>query len=320
MVTLSDTGDLQVVCLGTEAPTQQVSLDPGTAKQNYEEMSIEHQRLLARIRSHEDDKQTEPSSHMIISPHLSSVIEASTEYIEDPTRMIARNDQGKVIRMKMKVSLSFRAAGDDSSILKNIQLQICLPPNVFAEQTTFKFAELNFGRSLTPPVIQFYLYPMRTSSPISSDISLTATYFQQGSQNGGLQRTAVASIKLPLAFFLQILPAHQASGQPPENASKINLILNKSAPSVLSLFEDVVESLGAREICQNRKQITFTYHTGAPITLIVSKDDMKVRVQGYTADFSTVWFIYDALTKRLFDLYSGSNIIHFHCDRQRLSI
>jgi hypothetical protein len=57
---------------------------------------------------------------MIISPHLSSVIEASTEYIEDPTRMIARNDQGKVIRMKMKVSLSFRAAGDDSSILKNI--------------------------------------------------------------------------------------------------------------------------------------------------------------------------------------------------------
>ena len=83
-------------------------------------MSLEHQKLLARIRSHEDDKQTEPQSQLVINPHLSSVIEASTEYIEDPQRLIARNDQGRVIRMKLKVSLSFRAAPSDSSILKNV--------------------------------------------------------------------------------------------------------------------------------------------------------------------------------------------------------
>ena len=44
------------------------------------------------------------------------------------------------------------------------------------------------------------------------------------------------------------------------NDFKINIILNKTAPSAVSLFEDVVESLQARDICTNKKQISFIYH------------------------------------------------------------
>ena len=83
-------------------------------------MSIEHQKLLARIRSHEDDKQTEPPSQLIVTPHLSSVIEASTDYMEDPKGIIARNEQGRVIRMKLKVSLGFKASAGDGAILRNV--------------------------------------------------------------------------------------------------------------------------------------------------------------------------------------------------------
>lgn len=35
--------------------------------------------------------------------------------------------------------------------------------------------------------------------------------------------------------------------------AKLNFVINKSAPSVVSLFEDVVEGLQAREICTNKK-------------------------------------------------------------------
>lgn len=35
---------------------------------NYEQMNIEHQRLLARIRNHEDEKQIEPEDKIVITP------------------------------------------------------------------------------------------------------------------------------------------------------------------------------------------------------------------------------------------------------------
>ena len=71
-------------------------------------MDLEHQRLLARIRNHEDEKQVEPEEKLIIVPNLSSVVELSNEYIEDPKGIIARNEQGKLIRMKLKIALSLK--------------------------------------------------------------------------------------------------------------------------------------------------------------------------------------------------------------------
>lgn len=58
--------------------------------------------------------------------------------------------------MKMKISLSFRGAasgGTDQGILRNVQVSLNLPHNVYSEQSLFKFSELNFGRSATPPVV-----------------------------------------------------------------------------------------------------------------------------------------------------------------------
>ena len=47
----------------------------------------------------------------------------SGEYIEDPKNMIARNELGKIPRMKLKISLSFKGSGDpNKSILKNVHV------------------------------------------------------------------------------------------------------------------------------------------------------------------------------------------------------
>ena len=77
--------------------------------------------------------------------------------------------------------------------------------------------------------------------------------------------------------------------------------MNKTVPSINSLFEDVIESLQAREQCTNKKQITFIYHNQTPVSILISKDDLKVRLQ--SPDFSSIWFIINEVTKRLLDLY-----------------
>ena len=40
--------------------------------------------------------------------------------MEDPKGIIARNEQGRVIRMKLKVSLGFKASAGDGAILRNV--------------------------------------------------------------------------------------------------------------------------------------------------------------------------------------------------------
>lgn len=129
-------------------------------------MSLEHQRLLARIRNHEDEKQSEPPEALLVTPSLASFIEASTEYLEDPKNLIARNTQGRIIRLKLKLTLSFKSTEGGGTLLKNTQITLGLPTNVWSEQTVYKIAEMDFGKSHTPHVVQMYLYPMKNFVPI----------------------------------------------------------------------------------------------------------------------------------------------------------
>lgn len=109
IVTLSDSGWLQLVYLGTDAPGSAVQSE-GQPEMSYEQMDAEHQRLLARIRNHEEEKQAEPDDRLVISPTLSSVVEGAAEYVDDSEGALARNEKGKVIRMSMKVTLGYKAS------------------------------------------------------------------------------------------------------------------------------------------------------------------------------------------------------------------
>jgi len=71
-------------------------------------MDVQHQRLLARIRMQEDEKQIEPADYLSTTATLSSMIEYCNEYIEDPQNQIVKNGKGLVARMKMKITLSYQ--------------------------------------------------------------------------------------------------------------------------------------------------------------------------------------------------------------------
>jgi Bardet-Biedl syndrome 9 protein len=82
--------------------------------------------------------------------------------------------------------------------------------------------------------------------------------------------------------------------------------LNRNCASVTSLFEDVIESLNARgSLGANKKQLTFNYHNKVPVSIIISKDDQKIRLQ--SPDFASLWFILKVMTARLNELYGGSD-------------
>lgn len=186
----------------------------------------------------------EPTDKLVLQAQLSSVLEATTEYIEDPKQLLARNPQGKLLRMKLKLSISNKGPG---SLLRNVKVHLStLPVNVYSEEHTWKFAELDFRKSaVTPPVVQAQLYATKEGVPSGDGkVVVTATYTQVvGDQS--VMRTQIAEVGLPLAFFVQINAANQSEVR--EQDVKLNLVLSRAVPSLPSLFEDAIESLQARE-------------------------------------------------------------------------
>mmetsp|Transcript_27459 Transcript_27459/g.26540 ORF Transcript_27459/g.26540 Transcript_27459/m.26540 type:complete len:138 (-) Transcript_27459:695-1108(-) len=132
-------------------------------------------------------------------------------------------------------------------------------------------------KSSTPQVIQTYLYPTNKNVPIGAKVTVNTSYMQlkEGSQNGQL-RNAFCHCILPLSFFVTMGPPGE--GKNNEEDYKLNFVLNKQMPSMLSLFEDVIEGLQAREVCNNKKAMTFIYHNQLPVHILISKDEIKVRV------------------------------------------
>lgn len=61
-----------------------------------------------------------------MTPTLSSMVEAANEYIDDPKHLMARNDKGQVVRMKLKITLSYKPATSYSSvgIFKNTHIHL----------------------------------------------------------------------------------------------------------------------------------------------------------------------------------------------------
>jgi Bardet-Biedl syndrome 9 protein len=49
--------------------------------------------------------------------------------------------------------------------------------------------------------------------------------------------------------------------------------------------------------------MTFMYHNKIPVSMLISKDDLKVRIQ--SPDFSSLWYVLTELVRRVSDLYSS---------------
>ena len=96
IVTMSDTGFLQVSYLGTEQQSisaQALSLKNQSAV-DYSHVTQEHTRILHLIKSQESERQVEPTDKVTLSCQLAGRLEACNDYIDEGAVKLARSGFG----------------------------------------------------------------------------------------------------------------------------------------------------------------------------------------------------------------------------------
>jgi Bardet-Biedl syndrome 9 protein len=290
IVHFADNGWLQVSFLGTEPPKLNYIL-PESKEMNYEEMDSEHQRLLARIMSHEQEEKTEPDFALSLGTQIFSVEEAD-EYIDDPNDIYAKGDKGKPIRMKVKLNISY-----EGSEVKNLMIHINLPRHLEADKTTFSYKMLNFG-SRTPFTETFYVYPRNDFYPCEREIVISASYMSARSGGGNDLRTAVTKFSCPMALNCRVIIPSNLKDQ-----WKVTLVTNKDAVQITSFFDDVIEALNAKSVWTTPNAISFMYHNNIIVSVLISKNAGKYRIQ--SSWFEALAYIVLELVDRLVMVYSN---------------
>ncbi len=110
----------------------------------------------------------------------------------------------------------------------------------------------------------------------------------------------MAESDLPLSLFVRMASPEAVEE---EEMAELNMTINKQCPSLLSLFEDVVEGLQARAICTEKNKLVVVYHNQTPAVLSLSDDGMTLQLRA--AHFAAIWFVLKELTQRLFNVFDS---------------
>lgn len=290
IVHFADNGWLQVSYLGTEPPKLNYIL-PESKDMKYEEMEAEHQRLLSRILANEQDEKTEPDFTLSISTEMDTVEEAD-EYIDDPENIYAKREGAtNPIRIKCKFILNYN--GEE---VKNLMVNIIIPDHCEVDKKVFSYKILNFGGQSDYSEI-FYIYPRNDYFPVSNEVVISASYMSTRSAGGVDLRTAWKTFELPMALSCKIIAPSNL-----KNTNKITIVTDKDAAEINGFFEDVIAQLGVREICTTPNVMSFMYHNGVIVTVLISKNAGKFRIQ--SSSFDALGYIVQELVKRINIVYS----------------
>jgi len=88
----------------------------------------------------------EPTDSIKVSYFLSQTLEETNEYVEDPKNLISASIQGRPLRMKLKITLSYNPGSNPvSPHFKQVQLNIeCDKQSVWCENPIHQFENLSF--------------------------------------------------------------------------------------------------------------------------------------------------------------------------------
>ena len=110
---------------------------------------------------------------------------------------------------------------------------------------------------------------------------------------GGRLRTASTSFDIPFSFFVNFHPELIKDN----DNFKLVLGLDGPCPSLLQLFSDVELIMPDQGQLTNTKQVTFILRNQETVSLLVSKDDLKIRFQANVA--SAIQLVLTESYKRL---------------------
>eukprot|EP00357_Protocruzia_adherens_P011183 CAMPEP_0115013974 /NCGR_PEP_ID=MMETSP0216-20121206/25762_1 /TAXON_ID=223996 /ORGANISM="Protocruzia adherens, Strain Boccale" /LENGTH=822 /DNA_ID=CAMNT_0002383545 /DNA_START=48 /DNA_END=2516 /DNA_ORIENTATION=+ len=284
---LGENGWIQVAYLGTDPP--RTHLLSSTKKElNYEQMDAEHGQLIERIIRSENEEREEPTDKLVFRAQVAHAVEGIQEYFDESEGAFAKDANGNILRSSARLSVGYTG-----NKLKNLNINVVTPPNVVCEQTTLFYASFKGGS--TPLNIPLSFLCRGDYFPQTTEIQVVATFMAESSNeynSEGEPRNTCYSFELPLALFAKVIPPAKSA------PCKVTFETNKAPPAMGALFEDVLNSQpDAKALVSNPNAIGFMYPNGVDVTILISKNAYKYRIQ--SSQFEGLWMITKELTKRL---------------------
>ena len=177
---------------------------------------------------------------------------------------------------------------------------------MFLEKKVLKFDQLTLTGSSTPPTEIFFVYAKKDMVPSDLKIEAIITYQQvrdEKKAGGALLRTACNSVTMSTSFFLRITEPNKDGL---DSKLMLSWIHNTSIGSLPNVVNEMFETQKCDESFKERRNISFQYHDGNAASILVSKDERKIRVQA--CSFDQQWIVMNELTEKLEETFRGYEI------------
>jgi len=276
VASLSDDGVLAVYYMGTSPPLNIVGASEGK-ELDYVAMDEEHRQLLATIRSATSNVRTEPTERLQLRAQVPTVLDQSSR------------DMNPCVTARVFVSYIGSGAASD------IFIAASAPPPLQVQISHSVVSSVSSG-SRTPVIVPVTISLQGNTLPAGNVVTVTATYLKDGNN----PRVATCKFEVPMVLLCTAIP-------PVKNATyKITLDTNRLPPALPALFDDVLAmSPAGAEAAQasGGNALTFQCHSGECITILVSKNAGRYRLQ--SDHFEAIWVLADELVRRLTSYYQG---------------
>lgn len=245
IVTVDDSGMLQISYIGTKPPANSVATNVNKRDVDYDKVDEEHRMLLQIIRDSQTDNKTEPRDKLLIRAQIPRTLDLEPmhgidvrgddfklpndlAFLGSSTDIL--NDSKNLVKICVRIYVSYSGAEP----LNNVSLVAVVPNSVYICPQNVLIQKVS-GVQSTPILTKFYIYCSKSSLPSVLD-SACCFYATYTSPNGE-PRSASTSIHLPLCLFCQ--------PKPPSKTAAFKVILDTEAKPIplTDLFEDYLFSI-----------------------------------------------------------------------------
>ena len=286
LVTLTEFGHLAVGYLGTAPPVDVVRGYETNKEVGFAEMERERAKLTEMINesaaAETGGAEAEPAEKIELSARVPTTLDPAPRGDASAGAEIEKT-------LTIEVLVTFTGVGS----CEDVTLTVVAPAPATCRQETFVVPFVRGGKD-TPASVRVALrVPRGAGVPASNAVRLVAGYRVKGT---GEPRVATHEARVPLSLFAErVAPVKHA-------AHKVTLDTNRAPPLLASLFADArtpntFADGGAANV------VSFAYGDGSDVTVIVSKNAGRYRLQSST--FGAMWLVLDELCHRLRRYYAA---------------
>jgi Bardet-Biedl syndrome 9 protein len=273
IVLLDDEGHLTVNYLGSD-PVSNPIPTMESKEVDYAELESEHRKLQAFIRQTQAQGKQEPSDKLLIRAQVPIAIDQDGY------------DGNRQRKVTVKIYLGF--TGEDvalSDVTLNVNVQ---QPLTVQNSNVVSLGNIRGGSQHTPIIVPIVILGGDSCIPSSLQCDVMAVY----TTPNGESRTASCTFSLPFSLTGHIVPQKKSA------TFKLTIDTNRGALGTDQIFEDLMEGTDAEwRSSATQNSITFQYNDGSDVTMLVSKNAGRYRIQSGT--FDALWLFTSELVRRI---------------------